>query len=435
MLSSRKFRIFSCDGGGFRGYLTSLIVEKIEEELNSAIVTNRVEPSLKFGDYFDMYAGTSTGALIACGLAFGMSAQEVRELYENSGKAIFPDINWGKEIRYRLAQVLSIFTLNGLGRMTSEHRFKLSRPLFDGTELKSSIEGIFKDACLGDLSKSNKRILVTAYDCWNSLPVVFDSHNEQHRSLKVVDVLLASSAYPGGFPSHAIPGKGIHNKTTEPGHSLPANDKALPLVDGGLIANNPALLALLEYCEKRKSDDQIPKSVIMASFGTGRLVLRFNNGQTSKMGQLDWSFPFGNPLLEVVYGGYSRIIDRAASLLVRDCNDGNEDNYFRFQPYILSELGKARCPSPDTVLIKPEQQKDFEVATFQYRSKDVLEHIFKTYLQDKQLEVDFDGSSNLELQVSQRIKKLISSLSESNIEGSQNAFMSAKIGDSVALSS
>jgi patatin-like phospholipase/acyl hydrolase len=418
-----KFRIFSCDGGGFRGYLTSQILENIEEELNHSLPPNRGESRLKLGDYFDMYAGTSTGALIACGLAFGMSAHEIRNVYEGLGKLIFPDIDKGKELRYRAGILLGTLIHKRLSRVTSVDRFKFSQPLFDGKELKKALEDIFKDVCFGNISKSNKRILVTAYDCWNSLPVVFDSHNEQHRSLKVVDILLASSAYPGGFPSHSVPGEGIHDKTAEPGYSLPSDGKKqLPLVDGGLIANNPALLALSKYLEQQKSDRQIPGSVIMASFGTGKLVLQFDNKETREMGQLDWAFPCGNPLLEVVYGGYSRMIDTITSSLVKNfaSDDDNEDNYFRFQPYILSKSGQASYPSPDSVSIKLEQRQQFEKATFQYGSKVVLEDIAQAYLQDKEL--GFCGSSNLHLQVSQRIKKLVSCLWESQSDTSQDNF-------------
>ncbi|HEY9604807.1 MAG TPA: patatin-like phospholipase family protein [Allocoleopsis sp.] len=423
MNNSPQFRIFSCDGGGFRGYLTSQILESIEEELNRSLPRNRGEYRLKLGDYFDMYAGTSTGALIACGLAFGMSAHEIRGIYEDLGKSIFPNIDKKKELRYRAGLLLGTLFHRRPSRITSVDRFKFSQALFDGTELKKAVEGIFQDKCFGQISKSNKRILVTAYDCWNSLPVVFDSHNEQHRSLKVVDILLASSAYPGGFPSHSILGEGIHDKTAEPGHSLPSDGtKQLPLVDGGLIANNPSLLALSKYFETQKRDRTIPDSAIVASFGTGKLVLQFDNQDTREMGQLDWTFPCGNPLLEVVYGGYSRMIDTISASLVKNfaSDDDNEDNYFRFQPYIVSESGQASYPSPDSVLIKPEQRQQFEKATFQYSSKAVLEDIAQAYLQDKEL--GFCGSSNLHLQVSQRIKKLVRCLWESESDTSQDNF-------------
>ncbi len=404
MSSSSQFRIFSCDGGGFRGFLTSRIIERIEQELGNASDTKENNSNLSLGHYFDMYAGTSTGALIACGLAYGKSAGEIRGFYEHWGPSIFPNISISKEIRYRAAQFLSTFTLKKLKGITSEHRFLFSRPLFDGSELTKALEdkNTFNKIKFGEISK---RVLVTAYDCWNSLPVVFDSHNDQHKDLKIVDILLASSAYPGGFPAHVISGKDIHGTLTEPGYSLPSSDKTLPLVDGGLVANNPALLALSEYYKQRKSDRQVP--VIIASFGTGKLLLQFKYQQVKEMGQLDWTFPFGDPLLEAVYGGYSRIIDRLASSLV------GEDNYFRFQPYVLSTNEKelAWCSSsPDSVKITSQQRKKFEQATFQFQSKDVLDQIAEAYLQDKKLGVGSQPSTNLTLQVSQRIKKLVNLL-------------------------
>lgn len=407
-----KFRVFSCDGGGFRGYLTSLVLEKLEQTLSDLASTDPTQPRPKLGDYFETYAGTSTGSLISCGLAFGISAKEIREIYESSGKDIFPDISLRKEIRYRAAQFFSIFTPKRLGGMTSQHRFWFSCPLFDGTALTSVLQGIFGDTCLGDVSKSDKRVLVTAYDCWNSLPVIFDSHNEKHRSIKVVDVLLASSAYPGGFPCHSMPGANIHGKDAEPGHSLPPTGR-LPLVDGGVVANNPALLALSKYCEKSKADRQ--SSVVAASFGTGKLSLRFNPDEVKQMGQLDWAFPFGDPLLDVVYGGYSRMIDRVSALLVKELckdssTDSNADNYFRFQPYILSVDKQEKCPSPDSVPIDSKMRKDYELATFQYKARDVLHEIAQRYLQDKDLEIVLDPGNNLHLQVGDRIQRLAKSL-------------------------
>ncbi|MDX2215635.1 MAG: patatin-like phospholipase family protein [Oculatellaceae cyanobacterium bins.114] len=415
MKNMNKFRIFSCDGGGFRGYLTSLILERLEDELISLSQNSPSQNAYHLGDYFDMYAGTSTGSLIACGLAAGISARRIREIYEEIGGSVFPEIRWQKELRYRIAQFLSIFTRKRLQGMTSDHRFLFSSPLFDGKKLKEAVEKIFQDTCLGDLSANNKRVLVTAYDCWNSLPVVFDSYNELHKSLKVVDILLASSAYPGGFPSHVMDSRSIHDQFTEPGYSLPPNDNCLPLVDGGLVANNPALLTLTKYYEERKHNSQPPIPVVMASFGTGKLVLQFKCQQTRDMGQLDWTFPFGGPLLDVVYGGYSKIIDwLTASLINNLANETGEtgDNYFRFQPHIFSEQGQAlnRCPSPDSVLLNRDQRKVFEMATFQYNSKNVLKVIANQYLQDKDLDGACLGHSNLELQVSERVQMLAKSL-------------------------
>ncbi len=413
MYCSNKYRIFSCDGGGFRGYLTSLILESIEKKINNKIAVLQMKNNAsgqKLGDYFEMYAGTSTGALIACGLAKGLSAKEIKNIYCKDGEKIFPNLNIWKEVRYRAAQFLSAFTIQSLTGMTSKHHFWLSKPLFDGTELQKAIEDVFgQDTHFGDLAQ-NKRIIITSYDVWNSLPVIFDNQNEEHQSLKIVDILLASAAYPGGFPAHSISNPSFIKHQTKLGSSK-SNDDGFPLVDGGLVANNPALLALAEYCKYKKNNPQIPDAVILATFGTGKLALRFNLKQTKTMGLLDWTFPFGNPLSEVIFGGYSRLTDNIASSLLKDyINKDGVDNYFRFQPYIetIENQSSTVSPNPDSVFITPQERKQFESATFQHSSKNVLEKIADKYLTEK-LE-NSNTSNNQQIQVTQRIEKLVINL-------------------------
>ncbi|MBM4155926.1 MAG: hypothetical protein FJ221_13005, partial [Lentisphaerae bacterium] len=77
--SAMAHRILSFDGGGIRGLLTVILLERLEREVQGWI------------DRADLLAGTSTGALIALGLARGMSPTEVRELYERHGREIFHD--------------------------------------------------------------------------------------------------------------------------------------------------------------------------------------------------------------------------------------------------------------------------------------------------------------------------------------------------------
>lgn len=63
MDETQRYTIFSCDGGGFRGYLTSLILDQIEQQLNAKLQTDSVssQPNRSLGDSFDLFAGTSTG--------------------------------------------------------------------------------------------------------------------------------------------------------------------------------------------------------------------------------------------------------------------------------------------------------------------------------------------------------------------------------------
>jgi len=76
-------RILSLDGGGLRGMMTVQVLKKIE-----ALLRQRFnDPKLVLADYFDLIAGTSTGAIIAAGLAKGMSADEIDGHYRKRPSA------------------------------------------------------------------------------------------------------------------------------------------------------------------------------------------------------------------------------------------------------------------------------------------------------------------------------------------------------------
>lgn len=70
-------RILAIDGGGVRGVISLTFLEQIEKMLR----TRLRNPELRLSDYFDVIGGTSTGAIIAVGLALGLSVAELIEIY------------------------------------------------------------------------------------------------------------------------------------------------------------------------------------------------------------------------------------------------------------------------------------------------------------------------------------------------------------------
>lgn len=78
-------RILALDGGGILGLISVEVLAQIE----SALRTLRRDPKFVLADYFDLVAGTSTGAIIATCLALGMSVDEVRRFYLDSGQQMF----------------------------------------------------------------------------------------------------------------------------------------------------------------------------------------------------------------------------------------------------------------------------------------------------------------------------------------------------------
>ncbi|MFL6099450.1 MAG: patatin-like phospholipase family protein [Actinomycetales bacterium] len=78
-------KLLALDGGGIRGVLTLEILRSMEQMLRSELD----RPDLVLGDYFDYIAGTSTGAIIAAGLAKGMTADDLQTLYVKHGQDMF----------------------------------------------------------------------------------------------------------------------------------------------------------------------------------------------------------------------------------------------------------------------------------------------------------------------------------------------------------
>ena len=65
-------RILSIDGGGIMGTQPASFLTSLEEDLDRPI-----------GEYFDLIAGTSTGGILAIGLAMGLPARDLLDLYDS----------------------------------------------------------------------------------------------------------------------------------------------------------------------------------------------------------------------------------------------------------------------------------------------------------------------------------------------------------------
>jgi hypothetical protein len=96
-------RILALDGGGVRGALTIAFLERLEKTIEE------IEgKSVLLGDWFDLIGGTSTGAIIACALALGYRAADVRTFYNSSSQRIFHRSRW------RLSGIQSKFDARNL---------------------------------------------------------------------------------------------------------------------------------------------------------------------------------------------------------------------------------------------------------------------------------------------------------------------------------
>ena len=108
--TKRPRRLLALDGGGIRGMMTLEILRKIEQDLATATGKGA---SFRLGDFFDYIGGTSTGAIIAAGLAMGKSVQELSDFYIEAGPLMF-------EKTFLLSRLRSLYQADPLRKKLKE---------------------------------------------------------------------------------------------------------------------------------------------------------------------------------------------------------------------------------------------------------------------------------------------------------------------------
>ncbi|HEX3467618.1 MAG TPA: patatin-like phospholipase family protein [Candidatus Elarobacter sp.] len=98
-------RLLALDGGGIRGLVAIEILARLEEQLRTALGRDE---SFALADYFDYVGGTSTGGILASGIAMGMHAAELREFYLAGTATMFKRAPFFRQFYYRnVAEELS----------------------------------------------------------------------------------------------------------------------------------------------------------------------------------------------------------------------------------------------------------------------------------------------------------------------------------------
>jgi len=264
-------KILAIDGGGIRGLIPALVLAEIEKR------TGRPISSL-----FDLVAGTSTGAIIACGLTRPnpMPADRLAALYEEEGPQIFD------------ASLLK--TITSLGGVIDER--------YDARELVKSLQRHLGDTRLGEAVTG---ILVTVYDLDARQALVLRRDDQ----VSMVDAAHASSAAPTYFE--------------------PVRLGARTLIDGGVFAINPAILA---YAEANGRID------VLASLGTGEQTRRLPYDEVKDWGQIEWA----RPIIDVVFDGSADVVDAVLERLI-------ESNYIRLQTRLDEASDDLDDASPENL--------------------------------------------------------------------------------------
>jgi uncharacterized protein len=202
-MENKPFKILSIDGGGIKGLYSATILARLEEKAGKLS-----------GECFDMICGTSTGGLIALGIAIDKPAEQLAKLYSEHGNKIFPTNNY-RLIRFFQSKIQTLRQTLFWGKHSNK-------------ALKKELESTFGKTKLGEL---NNLVCIPSFNLTSGMPRIFKfPHKEgqffMDKEIPLVDAALATSAAPTYLPIHE------YNDTM--------------FVDGGVWANNPSLCGLLE---------------------------------------------------------------------------------------------------------------------------------------------------------------------------------------------
>lgn len=216
----KPFRALSLEGGGTRGGYSASYLKRVGD----AFAARRNLPGLDIGKAFDLIAGTSTGAIIACALAMGEDLGKVVGLYRDHAPKIF---------RRPLPKKL---------RGVPGDYFKRSEALKAGTEaLRAALTSVLKATTIGDIYRDRGIALaipaveMSQHRAWVFKTPHLPDSNHRDDKYSLVDVCMASTAAP------------IFRSMAAVGHPGSKNASEFNVfVDGGLWANNPVLVALID---------------------------------------------------------------------------------------------------------------------------------------------------------------------------------------------
>ena len=247
-------RILSLDGGGVRGVFSATIIKEI---------LNRV-PEF---DY-DLVVGTSTGGIIALSLAYGYTPEEVVNFYKELAGEVFK-----KTIRYYVSG-------NGL--------------FFSRYDNKVLAELLYDKVGYTRLSQLNKKVIITTFDLvgryykgatqWKAK--FFHNFHQIDGDVSILNLAMYTTAVPGLLPNR---------------HGF---------IDGGVIANNPAMCAVAKVL----NEGTPIKDIRLLSIGTGYSPRTLKEAKGKSWGLLRWAVP----ILPLIMDGSSEVVDFECEQILRD---------------------------------------------------------------------------------------------------------------------
>ena len=282
-----SYRILSFDGGGVRGVYTARLLERLIDKVPDMFAKA------------EMLAGTSTGGIIALGLAAGRTVTELVALYRDNAPKIF-DKSWLRDLA----------ELDGLAGAE-----------YDNKNLKQMLAHEFGTQRLDQL---NRRVLIPSFQLDNQNPRAGERkwkpkffHNypgtQSDGAELVVDVALRTSAAPIYFPTYQI------------------------YIDGGVVANDPSMAALAQALDHDTGGQKL-ENLRLFSLGTGA------NPTYIPGHDLDWGLAqWAKPLVSLMIDGVMGVAEYQCARLLGQ-------RYFRLEPLLPKPIALDDAAAVDDLV-------------------------------------------------------------------------------------
>ncbi|PIA46367.1 hypothetical protein AQUCO_01500119v1, partial [Aquilegia coerulea] len=304
--------ILSIDGGGIRGIIPGTILEFLESKLQKLDGEDA-----RLADYFDVIAGTSTGGLVTAMLTAPnknnrplYAAKDITPFYLENCPKIFP------QTRGMLSSVRNMFT-SAMG------------PQYDGDYLHSLLRNELGET---RLSQTLTNVAIPTFDIKRLQPTIFSNFQlkaDPTLDARLSDICIGTSAAPTYLPAHYF-----ENEDKD------GNFREFNLVDGGVTANNPTLVAVSEITKQIHNDDPAFFPIkpldygkfLVISLGTGspKTEEKYNADMAAKWGLLGWLTASGStPLVDVFTQSSADLVDYHLSVVFQALK--SEASYLRIQ--------------------------------------------------------------------------------------------------------
>ncbi len=292
-------KILSIDGGGIRGLIPALVLAELERQTGRAVA-----------DCFDLIAGTSTGGILALGLAKPgpdgrphYRAQDLANLYLREGGRIFHESAFR-----RITNPMGIRAV----KYPAEGIEEVLQDYFGETRLKQALV----------------ELLIPAYDLEKRDPFFYRSRRaglDPRYDVSMRVAARATSAAPSYFEPVEVPWPGERDV----------------LVDGGVFANNPAMCAYAEGRQRLRETGNPQEEILLVSLGTGSYTRPYRYEEARTWGVAGWA----RPILDVIFDGVGDTVDYQLRQLLPPGADGSP-GYHRFQTILDPDMSEMDDVSP-----------------------------------------------------------------------------------------